>query len=129
MILLAESWQAAAIMSGLLAVVLYPVLSAIEKKPWFGNLFVQKSQGEIKKSMLLLFIMFTVVIVAGWGIFSQSQMAAAAIIMWGAGDADAALVGIPFGRHKVRCKLTDGKKSWEGSFAMLFVSFSVGLSV
>ena len=129
MILLTGSWLAAAITSGLLAMVLYPILSAIEKKPWFGKLFVQKSQGEIKRSMLLLFIMFTVVIAVAWGIFGQPQMAAAAIIMWGAGDAAAALVGIPFGRHKVRCKLTDGKKSWEGSLAMLFVSFAVGLLV
>lgn len=112
MILLADSWQAAAITSGLLAVVLYPILSAIEKKTWFEKLFVQKSQGEIKRSMLLLFIMFTVVIAAGWGIFDQPQMAAAAIIMWGAGDAAAAIIGIPFGKHKVHCKLTDGKKSW-----------------
>ena len=129
MILLADSWQAAAITSALLAVVLFPILSAIEKKPWFEKLFVQKSQGEIKKSMLLLFIMFTVVIAASWGIFDQPQLAAAAIIMWGTGDAAAALVGIPFGKHKVRCKLTDGKKSWEGSFAMLFASFAVGLLV
>jgi len=129
MILLAESWQAAAITSGLLALALYPILTAAEKQPWFGKLFVQKSQGEIKKSMLLLFIMFTVVIAVAWGIFGQPQTAAAAIIMWGTGDAAAALVGIPFGKHKVRCKLTDGKKSWEGSFAMLFVSFAVGLLV
>ena len=73
--------------------------------------------------------MFTVVIAVAWGIFGQPQTAAAAIIMWGTGDAAAALVGIPFGKHKVRCKLTDGKKSWEGSFAMLFVSFAVGLLV
>lgn len=73
--------------------------------------------------------MFTVVIAASWGIFGQPQLAAAAIIMWGAGDAAAALIGIPFGKHKVRCKLTDGKKSWEGSLAMLLVSFAVGLVV
>ena len=129
MILLAGSWQAAAITSGLVALALYPILSAVEQKPWFGKLFVQKSQGEIKKSMLLLFLMFTAVIAVGWGIFGQPRTAAASIVMWGAGDAAAALVGIPFGKHKVRCKLTDGKKSWEGSFAMLIVSFAVGLLV
>lgn len=126
MILLAGSWQAAAITSGLLAMVLYPILSALEKRPWFGKLLVQKSPGEIKRSMLLLFIMFAALISVAWGIFGQPRLAAAAIVMWGAGDAAAALVGIPFGRHKVRCRLTDGKKSWEGSFAMLLVSFAVG---
>ena len=49
--------------------------------------------------------------------------------MWGVGDAAAGLVGIPFGKHKVRCRFTDGKKSWEGSFAMLLSSFAVGFLV
>ena len=49
--------------------------------------------------------------------------------MWGTGDAAAALVGIPHGRHKVRSRLTDGKKSWEGSLAMLAVSFISGMIV
>lgn len=129
MILLAGSWQAAAITSGLLAMVLYPILSALEKRPWFGKLLVQKSPGEIKRSMLLLFIMFAALISVAWGLFGQPQMAAAAILMWGAGDAAAALVGIPFGKHKVKCRLADGKKSWEGSFAMLLVSFAVGMLV
>ena len=49
--------------------------------------------------------------------------------MWGAGDAAAALIGIPFGKHKVKSRLTDGKKSWEGSLAMLLVSFVCGMIV
>ena len=126
---LAESWQAAAITSGILALVIYPILVIVEKKPWFGRLFAQKTPGEIKRSMLLLFIMFTAVIAVAWGVFGQPHLAAAAILMWGTGDAAAALVGIPFGKHKVRCRLTDGKKSWEGSFAMLLVSFAAGLLV
>ena len=129
MIILAESWQAAAVTSLLLAVVIYPIIMMIEKEPWFDKLFVQKSKGEIKRSMLLLFVMFTVVIAVGWGWLGHAVLSAAAILMWGAGDAAAALVGIPYGKHKVRCKLTDGKKSWEGSFAMLLVSFAVGILV
>ena len=129
MILVADNWAAAALTSGLLAVILYPILLIAEKQPWFDKLFVQKSPGEIKRSMLLLFVMFTAVISVAWGIFAQAELAAAAILMWGAGDAAAALVGIPFGKHKVRCPLTDGKKSWESTLAMLFVSFGVGLLV
>ena len=74
-------------------------------------------------------LMFAIVIAVAWGIFGRPQLAAAAILMWGAGDAAAALVGIPFGKHKVKCKLTDGKKSWEGSVAMFLVSISIGLAV
>ena len=129
MILLAESWAAAAITSGLLAIIIYPILVIAEKQPWFDKFFVQKSPGEIKKSMLLLFIMFTAVIAVAWGVFGKAELAAAAILMWGAGDAAAALVGIPFGKHKVRSQLTDGKKSWEGSIAMLITSFAAGVLV
>ncbi|MBO4680104.1 MAG: phosphatidate cytidylyltransferase [Lachnospiraceae bacterium] len=126
MIFQADNWQAAALTSGLLAIILYPVLSVLEEKPWFDKLLSQKSQGEIKKSMLLLFIMFTAVTAVAWGVLNRPQSAIASIAMWGIGDAAAAMIGIPFGKHKVHCKLTDGKKSWEGSFAMLIASFLAG---
>ena len=129
MILVVDSWVAAALTSGLLALALYPILMLAERQPWFDGLLVQKSPGEIKRSMVLLFAMFAVVIAIAWGVFERAGLAAAAILMWGTGDAAAALVGIPFGRHKVACRLADGKKSWEGSLAMLLVSFAVGLAV
>ena len=129
MILSAKSWQAAALTSVLIAVAVYPILAALESAPWFEKLFVQKSAGEIKKSLLLLFFMFAALISVSWGVFGKPHLAAAAILMWGTGDAAAALVGIPHGRHKVRSRLTDGKKSWEGSLAMLAVSFTSGMIV
>ena len=129
MILTAGSWQAAALTAVLIALALYPVLAALESAPWYGRLFVQKTPGEIKRSLLLLFLMFAALISVAWGLFGQPHLAAAAILMWGTGDAAAALVGIPYGRHKVRSRLTDGKKSWEGSLAMLAVSFVSGMTV
>lgn len=129
MILAAGSWQAAALTSGLLALILFPVLTAAEQTPWFAKLLAQKTPGEVRRSMLLLFLMFAAVIGVAWGAFGRAVLAAAAILMWGAGDAAAALVGIPRGKHKVRCRFTDGKKSWEGSLAMLGTSFLVGLLV
>ncbi|MBR0138724.1 MAG: hypothetical protein IJM17_00390 [Firmicutes bacterium] len=129
MILASESWQAAALTAVFIAALVYPLLAALENRPWFSGLFVQKSPGEIKRSMLYLFLMFALVIFVSWGIFSRPHIAASAILMWGTGEAVAALVGIPFGKHKVRCRLADGKKSWEGSSAMLLVSFMSGMIV
>lgn len=129
MILTAESWQAAALTAVLIAVVAYPILAALESAPWFAKLFVQKSKGEIKRSCVMLLFIFAAVITVCWGIFGQPHLAAAAILMWGAGDAAAALFGIPFGKHKVKSRFTDGKKSWEGSLAMLLVSFLCGMIV
>ena len=129
MILSAKSWGAAALTSVLIAAAIYPILSALENAAWYGKLFVQKSPGEIKKSLLLLFFMFAALVAVSWGAFGKPVLAAAAILMWGTGDAAAALVGIPYGRHKVRSRFTDGKKSWEGSLAMLAVSFAGGMLV
>ena len=129
MILAAGSWQAAALTSILIAAALYPVLALLERATWYEKLLVQKTPGEIKRSLLLLFFMFAVLISVAWGLFDQPHLAAAAIIMWGTGDAAAALVGVPFGRHKVRSRFTDGKKSWEGSIAMLTVSFLSGMLI
>lgn len=126
MILSAGCWQAAALTAVILAIVLYPLLVSVEKAPWYPRLFVEKSPGEIKKSMLMLFLMFAGIIFVAWGLCGQRHIAATAILMWGLGDAQAALVGIPYGRHKVRLPHTDGKKSWEGSLAMLGISFAVG---
>ncbi len=126
MILAARSWQAAALTAVIIAAVIYPLLAAAEHKAWYPRLFVEKKPGEIKKSMLMLFLMFAALIAVCWGVFQRPDLAATAILMWGTGDAAAALVGIPFGKHKVKSKLADGKKSWEGSAAMLIVSLLAG---
>lgn len=124
MIAAADSWPAAALTAVILAAVIYPLLAMLERKAWFGKLFVEKQPGEVKQSALLLLGMVAAVIAVCWGVFRKPHLAAASILMWGVGDAAAAMVGIPFGKHKV--PLADGKKSWEGSFAMLGCAFLVG---
>ena len=129
MILTAGSWQSAALASIVVAAALYPVLRLLESESWFASLFVQKKPGEVRKSLLMLFLMFSAVTAVSWGVFGKPFVGAAAILMWGTGDAAAALIGIPFGKHKVRLKPADGKKSWEGSAAMLAVAFVSGFCV
>lgn len=126
MILAAESWQAAALTSVAFALAVYPLLGIIEPMSWYSNLFVEKEPGEIRQSLLMLFFMFAGVIAVAWGVFGQPGIAATAILMWGMGDAAAALVGIPCGRHKVGPPLSDGKKSWEGTLAMFATAFASG---
>lgn len=126
MILSARSWQAASLTSLILAVVIYPLLALFEKEAWYPRLFVEKRKGEIKCSMLMLFLMFAALTALCWGLFGERVLCAASILMWGTGDAAAALTGIPLGKHKARLPFTDGKKSWEGSGAMFLVSFLVG---
>ena len=129
MVMEAGSWQGAALTSVLIAVVVYPILFLLENEPWYARLFVEKRPGEIKTSLLLLFFMFAALLAVVWGIFGQVHLASAAILMWGTGDAAAALIGIPFGKHKIRLPHTDGKKSVEGSCAMLLVAFLAGVAM
>ena len=126
MLLAEDDWYAVSIASLLIAAVIYPILALAEKERWFAELFIEKRPGEIKRSLILLFSTFAVLAAAGWGLWGKQMITAAAILMWGVGDAVAALVGIPFGRHKVHSKHTDGKKSWEGTISMFLASFVFG---
>ncbi|MCR4611815.1 MAG: TSUP family transporter [Lachnospiraceae bacterium] len=129
MVLSTEHWGAAALCAVLIAVMIYPILSIFERESWYGKLFVEKSKGETKRSLLLLFFMFAAVIAVGWGLLNKPELVATSIMIWGPGDAAAALIGIPFGKHKIMFKPINGKKSWEGSLAMLLVSFLFGAGI
>ena len=124
-ILTSGSWQAASLTFALAAVAAFSLLPLLEGERWYGQLLVQKAKGEVRRSLTMYFGMAAVLVALCWGVFSRPEIAATAIVMWGAGDAAAALVGIPFGRHKVR--RVEGKKSWEGSLAILAFSFVGGL--
>lgn len=121
-----ENWLAAVFTLVLFAAVVYPVLALAEKLKGFSELLTEKKKGEIKKSLLLLFLSDAVITAVMWGAFDRKYIAAAAILMWGVGDAAAALVGKRFGKHKIRLKYADPEKTWEGSGGMFGFSFAVG---
>jgi hypothetical protein len=81
MILSARSWQAASLTSLILAVVIYPLLALFEKEAWYPRLFVEKRKGEIKCSMLMLFLMFAALTALCWGLFGERVLCAASILM------------------------------------------------
>ncbi len=122
----ADCWQTASLTLLLFAAIVYPVLWLCQGWSGYDGLFVQKKPGEIKKSLLLLFISDAALVALCWGVFDLPWVAVTAILMWGSGDGAAALVGHRFGRHHVKLPLADRKKTWEGSGAMLTVSAAVG---
>ena len=113
-----ETWWMAAIFAGLLIVVLFPVLSIAEKLPMFSSFVNERKKGEFKSSMFLAVGMMVFSVSVCWGLFGDRYLVLASIYAWGVGDALAALVGKKFGKHKIKWKFADGKKSVEGSFAM-----------
>lgn len=128
-ILTASGWLQVSLSCVLLAVLIYPLLAAAERFDVYSKIFVEKKPGEIKLSMLEMFLTSAAVCALAWGISSRSYIAAAAVLMWGVGDEAAALIGIPFGVHRITWKLTDGKKSLEGTLAGMTASFAAGLAV
>jgi uncharacterized membrane protein YfcA/dolichol kinase len=128
-ILSASRWEAACLTSLSFAAIVYPILMLLEKEPWFDKLLVQKKPGEIKTSLLLLFIVIAADIAVAWGIFGKQYVAVVSVLMWGFGDAAAAIIGIRFGRHIIPWRISDGKKTWEGTVGMFLISTFVCCAV
>ncbi len=123
----AQSWEVVAITSLLFAAAVYPILCLLEKYEWYGKLFVQKKPGEVKKSLLMLFIMYAVLIFLCWGVLDKPYIAMTATLMWGGGDAAAALFGKKYGKHPATLPIADQHKTKEGSVAMASFAFLAGM--
>lgn len=119
-----REWMPVALASAVISILVYPILHFAERFSWYDRLLVQKHKGEVIRSMFMYFLLFAFIVLFCWGIFGRKDIAIVSVIIWGIGDASAALIGIPFGRHKVITPFTDGKKSYEGSIAM-FISSSI----
>lgn len=122
----ADSWQGASLTLALFAAIVYPLLHLFQSWKGYDQLFVQKKPGEVKNSLLLLFLTDAALVAVCWGLFDLPYIAVAAILMWGTGDGAAALMGKRFGKHHISLPFADPKKTWEGSVSMAAVSTAVG---
>lgn len=128
MTLEAGEWYIASLTALLFASLIFPVLQALENHDWYKRLFVEKKRGEVKKSLVLLFGMYALLVALCWGLLGKRYVAVTSVLMWGVGDAAAAIFGRTFGRHRTGLKFADGAKTWEGSAAMLVFSFLAGVA-
>lgn len=113
-----EEWWMSAIFSLSLIALLFPALFFAEKIPMFSSFVNERKKGEFKSSMVFAVGMMAFSVAVCWGIFGDRYLVLASVYAWGIGDALAALIGKRFGKHKIKWKLADGKKSVEGSAAM-----------
>lgn len=128
MTLEAGEWYIASLTALLFASLIFPVLQTLENHEWYKRLFVEKKRGEVKKSLVLLFGMYALLVALCWGLLGKRYVAVTSVLMWGVGDAAAAIFGRTFGRHRTGLKFADGAKTWEGSAAMLVFSFLAGVA-
>lgn len=118
-----DTWYLAALTAVIFAVAVYPLLALAERIKGYSRLLTERKSGEIKRSLLVVFTMFAVVVCVCWGWLGDRMLVLASIYAWGFGDAAAALIGKRFGKHPLQWKKIDGRKSAEGTFAMFAVSF------
>ena len=123
------SWLVSVLVLVLFGLVVWPLLAVAERAGWYADLFVQRRAHEVRRSLLVMFWGNATVVALCWGLCGKPEVAVASILMWGFGDAAAALVGTRWGRHHTGLPLADPKKTWEGTGAMFAVSCLVGMVV
>lgn len=119
-----KTWWISAISCLLIIIIAYPILLFFEKNKSFSETTTERKKGEIRGSLVLVFLMFATVISICWGWLGNNILVLAVIYAWGYGDAFAALIGTKFGKHKIY-----KKKSLEGTLAMFIVSFIVVFAI
>jgi len=124
-----RTWWVSAAAAVAFAVLVYPLLAVAERLPGYSELLTERKAGEIKRSLLVVFGMFTVLIAVCWGWLGERYLVIASVLAWGLGDAAAALVGKRFGRHFIEGRFVEGRKSLEGTLAMFAVSFAAVMVV
>ena len=117
-----SEWWMAALFASSLIVILFPALHFAQKIPMFSSFVNERKKGEFKSSMIYAVGMMAFSILVCWGLAGDKYLVLASIYAWGIGDGLAALVGKKYGKHKIKWKLADGKKSVEGSLTMFLCS-------
>ncbi len=101
----------------------YPLLAFAERMDGYSALLTERKCGEIKTSLVIVFVMYATMIGIYWGWLGEPWLALACVYAWGFGDGAAALIGTKFGKHHLTGRFIDGNKTIEGTLAMFVVSF------
>ncbi|MCD8067749.1 MAG: sulfite exporter TauE/SafE family protein, partial [Lachnospiraceae bacterium] len=71
MLLASTHWYIPALLSVLFVVIVYPILRICEKKDFYAGLFQERTAGEVRNSLILLFGTAAVLITLFWGILDS----------------------------------------------------------
>ena len=115
-----KTWWSSALTCILIIVLAYPILLFFERFKTYSDTVTERKKGELRSSLILVFLMFAVIITICWKLLDNKLLALPVIYAWGYGDALAALIGTKFGKRKIY-----KKKSLEGTFAMFITSVIV----
>ena len=120
-----DVWYMAILNLAVFSLALYPIISYLGRFPKVMEVLVQRKSGEIRSSMILIYIAMSILIVIFWGWLGEQwkYIIAASIMAWGFGDSMAALIGKAYGKNVIKSRFTDGKKTVEGTTTMFFAAF------
>lgn len=118
-----QTWWVSALAAIAFVVVVFPVLSLAERSKSYSRILAERNQGEIKRSLVVVFGMYAAIIAICWGWLGEKWLIFACVFAWGFGDAAAALIGKKYGKHHLEGEFIEGRKSVEGTLAMFVVSF------
>jgi phytol kinase len=118
-----EHWYLAVAGAFALPLLAYPLLTMWERHPSYRRLLTDRSAGggELRRQMMYVQGAYAVLIGVFWGGLGPDwrPLVAAATMLWGFGDAAAALVGKFVGRRRVVHRAIEGAKTYEGTVAMV----------
>ncbi len=117
-----ETWWQSALFGFLIVLVAYPAFMLLGRLESFSAFVNERKAGEFKVSLVLAFAMLAVCNAVCWGWLGDRCFALACMYAWGIGDGFAALVGKRFGKHHIKLKFADQRKTVEGSLAMFLTS-------
>lgn len=118
-----QTWWVSVIAAIAFIILVFPILSFAECIKGYSDLLTERKNGELKRSLVVVFCMFALMLSIGWGWLGERWLVLACVYAWGFGDGAAALIGKKFGEHHLEGKLIEGRKSVEGTLAMFSVSF------
>ncbi len=124
-----DAWWMSVLAAIVFVAVVFPILWVAESWSGYSDLLAERGAGEIRLSLVVVFVMFSLVVALCWGWVGERYLVIAAVLAWGLGDAAAALVGGYLGRHPLEGRLIEGRKSVEGTVAMFAASFVAVLAV
>lgn len=113
-------WWHSVIVCFLIIIIAYPILMFFERFKSYSKVVTERKKGELKSSLIIVFLMFGIILSICWGFFNDKILVLVVIYSWGYGDAFAALIGKKYGQHKIY-----KNKSLEGSLAMFIVTIIV----
>lgn len=124
-----ETWFVAAITVAVIFIISWAGTLTLRKVPWIKRMVFERipRESQIPRQLLYMGLALSAILAVFWGVLGPAwkHHAAVGIMVWGVGDASAAIFGKKYGRRRLPYPIFDKDKSIEGTLAFILTSFPV----